>query len=111
MLGIEVEDQDAAMLFAECGCEVDAGGGLATAAFLVGYRDGTLRRRAPDETKMPLKALSAYRDRFGVQATPELMVYDRGGYAKATLDELARQGVKQIGVQPKGKVLAVCESG
>ena len=40
MLGIEIEDQDAAMLFAECGCEVDAGGGLATAAFLVGYRDG-----------------------------------------------------------------------
>jgi len=76
-----------------------------------GYLFGTLRRRAPDETKMPLKALSAYRDRFGVQATPELMVYDRGGYAKATLDELARQGVKQIGVQPKGKVLAVCESG
>ncbi len=52
---------------------------------------------------MPLKALSAYRDRFGAKATPELLVYDRGGYAKATLDELAREGVKHIGVQPKGK--------
>ena len=52
---------------------------------------------------MPLKALSAYRDRFGAKATPALMVYDRGGYAKATLDELAREGVKQVGVQPKGK--------
>jgi hypothetical protein len=68
-----------------------------------GYLFGTLLSRAPDETKMPLQALSAYRERFGAQATPELVVYDRGGYAKATLDELAREGVKQVGVQPKGK--------
>jgi hypothetical protein len=68
-----------------------------------GYVFGTLLSRAPDETKMPLQALTAYRERFGSEATPELMVYDRGGYAKATLDELARQGVNQIGVQPKGK--------
>jgi hypothetical protein len=68
-----------------------------------GYVFGTLLSRAPDETKMPLHALAAYRERFGNEATPELMVYDRGGYAKPTLDELARQGVKQIGVQPKGK--------
>jgi hypothetical protein len=52
---------------------------------------------------MPLHALAAYRERFGDQAVPELMVYDRGGYAKTTLDELSREGVKQIGVQPKGK--------
>jgi hypothetical protein len=68
-----------------------------------GYVFGTLLSRAPDETKMPLQALAAYRERFGRSATPELMVYDRGGYAKATLDELAHEGVKQIGVQPKGK--------
>lgn len=68
-----------------------------------GYLFGTLLSRAPDETKMPLKALNAYRDRFGAKATPELLVYDRGGYAKATLDELAREGVKHVGVQPKGK--------
>lgn len=68
-----------------------------------GYLFGTLLSRAPDETKMPLQALSSYRDRFGAQATPELMVYDRGGYATATLDKLAQEGVKQIGVQPKGK--------
>jgi hypothetical protein len=68
-----------------------------------GYVFGTLLSRAPDETKMPLHALAAYRERFGKGATPELMVYDRGGYAKPTLDELAREGVKQIGVEPKGK--------
>jgi hypothetical protein len=68
-----------------------------------GYMVGTLLSRAPDETKMPLHALAAYRERFGDKAVPELMVYDRGGYAKGTLDELAHEGVKQIGVQPKGK--------
>jgi hypothetical protein len=68
-----------------------------------GYVFGTLLSRAPDETKMPLYALAAYRERFGEEATPELMVYDRGGYAKGTLDELAQEGVKQIGVQPQGK--------
>jgi hypothetical protein len=68
-----------------------------------GYVFGTLLSRAPDETKMPLHALAAYRERFGPEATPELMVYDRGGYAKTTLDEWAHAGVKQVGVQPKGK--------
>lgn len=68
-----------------------------------GYVFGTLLSRAPDETKMPLHALAAYRERFGETATPALMVYDRGGYAKGTLDQLAAEGVKQIGVQPKGK--------
>jgi hypothetical protein len=48
---------------------------------------GTLLSRAPDETKMPLHALAAYRERFGDKSVPELMVYDRGGYAKGTLDE------------------------
>lgn len=68
-----------------------------------GYVFGTLLSRAPDETKMPLHALVAYRERFGDESVPELMVYDRGGYAKGTLDALAHEGVKQIGVQPKGK--------
>jgi hypothetical protein len=36
---------------------------------------------------MPLHALAAYRERFGDKSVPELMVYDRGGYAKGTLDE------------------------
>jgi hypothetical protein len=30
------------------------------------------------------------------------MVYDRGGSATAPLRALAREGVKQIGIQPKG---------
>jgi hypothetical protein len=69
-----------------------------------GYVFGTLLSRAPDETKMPLHALAAYRERFGDKAVPELMVYDRGGYAKGTLDELAHEGVKQIGVSTRAKI-------
>jgi hypothetical protein len=55
-----------------------------------------------DESKMPLQALAGYRAIFGAHATPTLMVYDRGGSALATLRALAREGVQQIGIQPKG---------
>jgi hypothetical protein len=67
-----------------------------------GYVFGTLIRGAVDESKMPLQALAGYRTIFGAHATPTLLVYDRGGSALATLRALAREGVKQIGIQPKG---------
>jgi len=67
-----------------------------------GYLFGTMLQGVVDETKMPLAALQGYRILFGPQATPELMVYDRGGGVKRTMDELAKEGVKQVGVQPKG---------
>jgi hypothetical protein len=68
-----------------------------------GYVFGTLIRGVVDESKMPLQALATYRAIFGTHATPRLMVYDRGGYATATLRALAREGVKEIGIQPKGQ--------
>jgi len=68
-----------------------------------GYIFGTLIRGAVDESKMPLQALARYREIFGAHATPVLMVYDRGGYATATLRALAHEGVKEIGIQPKGQ--------
>src|SRR5713226_9013692 len=68
-----------------------------------GYVFGTLIRGVVDESRMPLQALAGYRAIFGAQATPELVVYDRGGYAAATLRALANAGVKEIGIQPKGK--------
>jgi hypothetical protein len=67
-----------------------------------GYIFGTLIRGVVDESKMPLQALAGYRAIFGAHATPTLLVYDRGGYATATLRALAREGVKDIGIQPKG---------
>jgi hypothetical protein len=60
-------------------------------------------RNGVDESKMPLQALAGYRAIFGAHATPTLVVYDRAGYARATLNALAREGVKQIGIQPKGR--------
>jgi hypothetical protein len=67
-----------------------------------GYLFGTLIRGVGDESKMPLQALAEYRVIFGAQATPRLVVYDRGGYATATLRALAHEGVQAIGIQPKG---------
>ena len=67
-----------------------------------GYVFGTLIRGVVDESKMPLQALAGYRAIFGAQATPALVVYDRGGYATATVRALAQEGVKEIGIQPKG---------
>jgi hypothetical protein len=68
-----------------------------------GYIFGTFIRGVVDESKMPLQALAGYRAIFGAQATPTLLVYDRGGYATATLRALAHEGVKEIGIQPKGQ--------
>jgi hypothetical protein len=68
-----------------------------------GYIFGTLIRGVVDESKMPVQALAGYRAIFGVHATPTLLVYDRGGYATATLKALAHEGVKQLGSQPKGQ--------
>jgi hypothetical protein len=48
-------------------------------------------------------ALSGYREIFGQEATPELVVYDRGGDSTATCEKLALEGVKYVGVQPKGQ--------
>jgi hypothetical protein len=68
-----------------------------------GYIFGTLIRGVVDESKMPVQALAGYRAIFGAQATPALVVYDRGGYATATVRALAKAGVKEIGIQPKGQ--------
>ncbi len=68
-----------------------------------GYVFGTLIRGVVDESKMPLQALAGYRAIFGAQATPTLVVYDRGGYATATVRALAHEGVREIGIQPKGQ--------
>jgi hypothetical protein len=68
-----------------------------------GYVFGTLIRGVVDESKMPLQALATYREIFGAQATPALVVYDRGGYATATVRALAKEGVQAIGIQPKGQ--------
>jgi hypothetical protein len=49
-----------------------------------------------------VSVLAGSRAILGAQATPALVVYDRGGYATATVRALAKEGVKAIGIQPKG---------
>jgi hypothetical protein len=68
-----------------------------------GYVFGERIEANADERQMPLKALSGYRAIFGQEATPELVVYDRGGDSTPTCQKLALAGVKQVGIQPKGK--------
>jgi hypothetical protein len=64
---------------------------------------GTLSRGGVDESTMPVQALAGYRAIFGAQATPALVGYDRGGSATATVRALAKEGVKESGVQPQGQ--------
>jgi hypothetical protein len=64
---------------------------------------GTRSEATADEKTMPLQALAGYRKIFGPEATPELVVYDRGGDATRTREQRAQAGVKQIGIQPKGQ--------
>jgi hypothetical protein len=68
-----------------------------------GYLFGTRITANADERQMPLKALAGYRCIFGQKATPELVVYDRGGDCAKTRQQLARAGIKHVGIQPKGK--------
>jgi hypothetical protein len=68
-----------------------------------GYVFGERIAANADERQMPLKALAGYRAIFGPKATPELVVYDRGGDSTPTRQKLALAGVKDMGIQPKGK--------
>jgi hypothetical protein len=68
-----------------------------------GYVFGERIEANADERQMPLKALAGYRKIFGQAATPELVVYDRGGDSTPTRRKLALAGVKDVGIQPKGK--------
>jgi hypothetical protein len=67
-----------------------------------GYVLGTVVAAHADERQMPLAALSQYREVFGPTATPQLLVYDRGGSAAKTLQKLRQEGVKKVGIEPVG---------
>ena len=51
---------------------------------------------------MPVLAVKLYQKLFEADKTPEMAVYDRGGWAKKTIQELMSLGVAKIGIQPKG---------
>jgi hypothetical protein len=68
-----------------------------------GYIFGKRVAATADENRMPLEAVKDYREVFGPEAKPRMSVYDRGGSAKATIEELRKLGVEKVGLVPKGK--------
>lgn len=67
-----------------------------------GYVFGTVVGAHADEKQMPLVALRQYRAVFGPRATPQMLVYDRGGSAAKTVQKLQQEGVKKVGIAPVG---------
>ncbi|MGH9846824.1 MAG: hypothetical protein ACREEM_49635 [Blastocatellia bacterium] len=68
-----------------------------------GYIFGKRVEATADENNMPIEAIKDYRQVFGAEATPQMSVYDRGGSAKTTVEELQKIGVEKVGLVPKGK--------
>ena len=70
-----------------------------------GYVFGQVVPAHADERQMPLAALSQYRAIFGPTATPQLLVYDRGGSAAKTVTKLQQAGIPKVGIEPVGKAV------
>jgi hypothetical protein len=70
-----------------------------TGGYLFGHR---VAPRA-DENQMPTESLTDYRALFGPQATPQLVVYDRGASLRAVAPKLHHAGVKKVGIPPRGQ--------
>jgi len=68
-----------------------------------GYLFGQRVAPRADENKMPEQALENYRELFGPQATPERIIYDRGASLPAAAAKLQAEGVKQVGIPPRGQ--------
>lgn len=70
-----------------------------TGGYLFGHR---VAPRA-DENQMPVESVKDYRELFGLQATPELRVYDRGASLTAVASKLRHEGVQKVGIPPRGQ--------
>jgi hypothetical protein len=68
-----------------------------------GYLFGRRVAARADENKMPEEALQAYRQVFGAQATPQRVIYDRGASLPAVAKVLKKEGVKKVGIPPRGQ--------
>lgn len=67
-----------------------------------GYVFGRRVEPRADENKMPKEGLKNYREVFGEQATPKMSIYDRGASLSAAASELQAEGVKKVGIPPRG---------
>ena len=68
-----------------------------------GYLFGRRVEARADENQMPPAALQAYRQVFGPQATPRLVVYDRGASLPTAAQGLKKEGVRKVGIPPRGQ--------
>ncbi len=68
-----------------------------------GYVFGERVAARADETQMPAAALQAYRQVFGATATPQRVIYDRGARLPAAAKVLKKEGVKRVGIPPRGQ--------
>ncbi len=68
-----------------------------------GYVFGCRVQARADENKMPQQALKEYRKVFGEKATPKMVVYDRGASLPAAAEKLHKEGVKKVGIPPRGQ--------
>jgi hypothetical protein len=68
-----------------------------------GYLFGKRVAAHADENKMPEQSLKDYREIFGPQATPKLVVYDRGASLPVAAKALKKEGVRKVGIPPRGQ--------
>jgi hypothetical protein len=68
-----------------------------------GYLFGERVAARADENQMPLEAVKQYRHVFGTQATPQLVIYDRGASLAVAAPGLKQAGVKKVGIPPRGQ--------
>ncbi len=68
-----------------------------------GYLFGHRVAPRADENQMPLESVKDYRALFGPQATPKIVVYDRGASLGAVAPKLRQAGVKKVGIPPRGQ--------
>jgi len=68
-----------------------------------GYLFGHRVAARADENQMPQESLKDYRAVFGEKATPEMIVYDRGASLPGAAKKLIKEGVKPVGIPPRGQ--------
>ena len=52
---------------------------------------------------MPAQSLKDYRELFGQKATPQMVIYDRGARLPAAAAKLTQDGVRKVGIPPRGQ--------
>jgi len=68
-----------------------------------GYAFAKLIATPTGESAMPRIAIAEYRDILGQATTPDMFVYDRGGWSRDNATMLKKEGVKKNGIQPRGR--------